>query len=263
MVSRTRLREQATLAALAALVLAALWHVRFFEANWPRAFHNLWRFLGDATPEAIDPDFAAAVGVALLETLEIAFLGTVLAAVVALPLSVFASRTFGGPAASLALRGVLSFLRTVPSFVWAIVFIAMVGLGPLPGALAVTLYSIGYLSKLYTEILEGVNPEIVEALSAAGVSRWRIAQHAAIPESTHLLLSQTLFVFEYNVRASTIVGLVGGGGIGFLMARAFDLYRYDLLMVALLFLLVLVVAVEFLGGRLRKTYLPEPVAVPA
>jgi phosphonate transport system permease protein len=153
-------------------------------------------------------------------------------------------------------------VRTIPSLLWAIVFIIMVGLGPLAGVLGLAFYTLGYLGKLFYEALEAVDPEVVEAVRSTGASRAQLARHAVLPEAAHALLSQTLFVFEYNVRASSILGLVGAGGIGFYLLRYLQLLEYQALATALLLLLVAVLAIEALGQQLRRRFLPAPAPVP-
>lgn len=186
-----------------------------------------------------------------------AYIGTLLGAIIAIPFSVLATRTFSGQVISTIVRTLLAAIRTIPSLLWALLFIVLVGLGPLPGMLGLTAYTVGYLGKLYYEAFEGVDPEVLEAVRATGTSRWQLVRHAVIPEAANPLLSQLLFIFEYNVRASSILGLVGAGGIGFYIWEHVTTFRYDAVATDILLLLIVVLAIDLASGRLRRRYLIE------
>ncbi len=240
---------------LLALVLGvALFRVEFFAVDrWGRAGGNLTSFIAGFWP----PDFVPAgeLGLALLETLAMALVGTCFGAALALPLGVLAARNLFRPATTGVARFVLSTVRTIPSLVWALVFVVAVGLGPLPGALALTVYTLGYLGKLFAEAFEGVDPEVHEAVAATGASRWQVIRWAVVPEAMNSVLSQGLFMFEYNVRSSAILGFVGAGGIGFYMMQYFAVLAYNALCAAVLLMLVLVLALDAVSGAVRRRYL--------
>lgn len=227
-----------------------------------RGAANLAVFLGDLTPPDTRAGTLAALGTALLETLQMAYVGTLLGAAAALPLAVLAARPLAPPGVRHGVRAFLALVRTIPSLLWALVFVIMVGLGPLAGMFGLALYSLGYLGKLFYEALEGTDPEVLEAVRSTGASRAQLARHAVVPEAGNALLSQTLFVFEYNVRASSIMGFVGAGGIGFYLLRYMQLFEYRSLATALLMLLAVVLAIEGLGGWLRRRFLPPVHAAP-
>jgi phosphonate transport system permease protein len=157
---------------------------------------------------------------------------------------------------------VLALVRTVPALFWAIVFVVAVGFGPAAGTLAVALYSLGYLGKLLYETFDGVDPEVVEAVRSVGCSRAQLARYALLPEAANAILAQLLFMFEYNVRASSIMGFVGAGGIGFYLLGYIQLLRYDLLLSGLLLTLVVVILIDRLSALVRRMFL-VPVASPA
>lgn len=199
---------------------------------------------------------------AMLETLEIAFAGTAIGAVLALPLSLAASPVLFGPRVTAPVKLVLAAIRTVPSLFWGILFVVAVGLGPAAGALGVALYSLGYLGKLLYETFDGVDPEVVEAVRSVGASPAQLARYALLPEAANGILAQLLFMFEYNVRASSIMGFVGAGGIGFYLLGYIQLLRYDLLLTALLLTLLVVVLIDRASAYVRRMYL-HPIAPPA
>lgn len=209
-----------------------------------------------------EPSALPTLSQAMLETIEIAFAGTAIGFVLAVPLALAASPAIFGPRVTGPVKLLLAAVRTVPSLFWGIVFVVAVGLGPAAGALGVALYSLGYLGKLLYETFEGVDPEVLEAVRSVGASRAQLARYALLPEAANGVLAQLLFMFEYNVRASSIMGFVGAGGIGFYLLGYIQLLRYDLLLTALLVTLLVVVLIDRASAYLRRMFL-YPVAPPA
>ncbi|MDA1306096.1 MAG: phosphonate ABC transporter, permease protein PhnE [Acidobacteria bacterium] len=216
-----------------------------------RGLSNLGEFMRGLWPPASAP--MPSLAEAALETLQIAYVGTVLGAVVALPLSVLSTRTLFGPAVGVPVSLLLASVRTVPSLLWAVVFVAAFGLGPAAGALGIAAYTTGYLGKLFREAFDGVDAEVIEAVRSVGCTRLQLARYALLPEASNHLLSQLLFAFEYNVRASSILGFVGAGGIGFYMLGYLQLLQYRNLATALLVTLALVLLIDGLSGWARRT----------
>ena len=146
----------------------------------------------------------------------------------------------------------LSLTRSLPSIIWAIVFVIIVGIGPLAGVLAMIVYTIGYLGKLQYEEIEGINREPLEAARAMGLSHSETVSKVVLPESGNTFLSQLLFMFEYNVRHGTVLGLVGAGGIGLHIDRAMELDRYNHVMTYLIVIFVVIVIIDFLSLFIRS-----------
>lgn len=189
---------------------------------------------------------------AMIETVQMAILGTSLGALLALPLA-FAAATNLAPLWSTAIaRTTLNFTRTIPSILWAVVFVAAVGLGPLAGVLALTCYSTGMLGKLYYESLERIEPSTVEAVAATGAAPLLVYRHAVFPQVVAAFTSHTFYGFEYNVRHASVLGLVGAGGIGFELLLYVRAFQYDKLSMTLLVLFAAVVLVDWLGNVVRR-----------
>lgn len=246
--------SRAVPAVLAVLFAASLQSVGLLDLDRvQRGWRNLGIFIGDLFPP--DTGVLEEVSRALIETVEIAFAGTMLGFLAALPLSLVASRSLSPPWVTLPVKLVLAFVRTVPAVLWAVIFVVAVGLGPAAGTLGVALYSLGYLGKIFYEQFEGVDAEVMEAVRGLGGGRLHLARHAVLPEATNGIVSQLLFMFEYNVRASSIMGFVGAGGIGYYLLGYIQLLQYQSLMTAVLVTLVAVVAIDrasaFLRGALR------------
>lgn len=214
-----------------------------------RGARNTRIFLADLFPP--DPDVLPEVSRALLETVQIAFAGTTLGLIIALPLALLASSHVAPPLIVTPIKLLLALVRTIPAVLWAIMFVVAVGLGPAAGTLGVALYSAGYLGKVFYEQFEGTDPEIVEAIRGVGGGRLQLARHAILPEAANGIVSQILYMFEYNVRASSILGFVGAGGIGYYLIGYIQMLEYQSLLTAILVTLVAVVAIDRASAVLR------------
>ncbi len=240
---------------IAALAVAAMGNMGLLDpVRLAKGVVNTGVFAKDLFPPNLD--ILATLSKAMLEPLQIAFVGTLLGFVMSLPLALLATRTVFRPAITLPLRLFLGIVRTVPSVLWAVVFVVAFGLGPVAGTFAIAFYSLGYLGKLFYEAFEGVDQEVVEAVRSVGCNRIQLMRYALLPEAANNILSQLLFVFEYNVRTSTIMGFVGAGGIGFYMLGYLQLLQYQNLMTSLLLTLVVVLIIDQISARVRGLVLP-------
>lgn len=220
-----------------------------------RGWANGIEFLQDELP----PDWSV-LGPgwdALVQTLHIAYLGTLLGLAVSLPLSALAAQNLFPAWVSTPARGILAAIRVLPSLLWALLFVIVVGFGPLAGVLAIGFYSVGYLGKLQYETLEGLPSASLDVARATGASRFQLVRWVALPEAGNALVSQALFMFEYNVRASTIVGIVGAGGIGQLMNRYLSVQQYDRIFTLLFLIFLAVVVIDWLSLKIRGTFLEK------
>ena len=148
-------------------------------------------------------------------------------------------------------RAVLNLFRSVDTMVYALFFVAAVGLGPFPGILAVVTYTIMTLGKLYSEAIEGIEPGPVEAISATGASRLQVLRFGILPQVLPLFASYVLYRLETNIRAATILGFVGAGGIGFYIQTYLRMINYPAASAVLLVLVAMVMGVDFASSRLR------------
>ncbi|UZI32825.1 phosphonate ABC transporter, permease protein PhnE [Streptomyces sp. VB1] len=216
-----------------------------------------WRGMADFLGEAIPPDLSWEVLRPSLEgalvTLWIGLLGTTLSIPFSLVLALLAARgTAPSTAVYQAARSLLSFLRAVPDVVFALIFVTAVGLGPFPGVLALLLHNVGVMGKLWAEALEDADPGPVQVLRSAGASRIQIAAHALLPTVTPQLTGLLMYRLDVNVRSSLVLGLVGAGGIGFLINQSIKLFKFDEMLTHILVVLVLIVAVDRLSATVRR-----------
>jgi len=189
---------------------------------------------------------------ALVETLQMAVIGTAGGIVVALPLAALSARNTGPKWVREPTRVLLNAIRTVPSLIWALLFVAAVGLGPFAGILALTLYSVGYLSKFFYEAFEAIDPGPQMALHELGASKLQQFQHAVWPAAKAAALSSCIFILEYNVRAATVLGIVDAGGIGFYMKEYIDFRFFPAVTASLIMVLVVVLALDTFSRKIRK-----------
>jgi len=222
-----------------------------------RGARNLVIFVSDMIPPAYEDGIVWTLLGSLWLTVQMAWAGTILGALFALPLAILAAANLAPWWLAYPVRSFLAAVRTIPSLLWAVFMVVIVGLGPLAGILALTAYTTGYLGKLFYEAIEAVDPETLDAARATGARRLQVARHAALPEAGNALLSQSLYAFEYNVRASSVLGLVGAGGIGFYLLRGIELGHYRVLSTALLMLFLLVVAVDTASRLVRKRFIAQ------
>jgi phosphonate transport system permease protein len=211
------------------LVVASFWSL---DLQWAQflsleALRSMGRFLGEFFPPDTSPEFLAKVAVGAWETLAMSALGTGLAAVAGLALALPASRLYEGHAArarSLT-RLILNALRSIPELVWAALLLISAGLGPFAGTLALALHTTGVLGRLFAEAIENAPPGPGTALRSHGVGNGRVFLYATLPQVLPQLMSYTLYRWENNIRAAAVLGVVGAGGLGQLLAFHMGLFQ--------------------------------------
>ena len=241
--SITRLAGAAALCALVAASFVSLdlqW-AKFVSADALRA---MGRFLGEFFPPDLSRPFLVKVGVAAGETLAMSLLGTLLAAAAGLALA--------GPARRTPVRLLLNALRSVPELAWAALLLVLAGLGPFAGTLALALHTTGVLGRLFAEALANAPPGPALALRAQGVGGLRVLLYATLPQALPQLTSYALYRWENNIRAAAVLGVVGAGGLGQLLAFHMGLFhmgRTATVVGAMLVLVALVDAISYAARR--------------
>lgn len=188
------------------------------------------------------------------ETVAVATIGTSLGLSIAIPLCALASRNVT-PVRVLyyPARWILNVLRGIDSFVFALLFVVAVGLGPFAGVLGVGLHSAGSVAKLWSEAIETIEPGPLEACAMTGANRIKIIAYALLPDILPGVCSISLYVWEFNVRASTVLGVVGAGGIGQELKNSVDLLLFPRVLTILLIILAMVMVIDHLSARLRRS----------
>jgi phosphonate transport system permease protein len=190
------------------------------------------------------------------ETVAMALLGTTVATVLALAVCIFAARNLTPhPLVYYPARWLLNLLRGIDSFVFALLFVAAVGLGPFAGVLGVGLHTWGSMAKLFADAIETLEPGPLEAAALTGANRLKVIVYALLPDILPTMATVTLFWWEFNVRASTVLGVVGAGGIGQELKNSMDLLDFPRLLTILLIILAMVTIIDQLSAWLRRRLL--------
>lgn len=236
------------------VILVASWYVNLLDFGT----------LADGIPaivtlmsESFPPDFRNIMDwmSPLLDTLAMSIAGTAIAVTASVPLAFLAARnTAPHPLVFHVTRTVLNGLRSIPELIMGIIFVAAVGFGALPGVLALGLHSIGMVGKFFAEAIEHVDEAPVEAAEAAGATRLQVLYHAVLPQVLPQFADVSIYRWEYNFRASTVMGMVGAGGIGFELMGSLRIMQYQEVSAILIVILIMVTLVDGLSGRLRKRF---------
>lgn len=187
----------------------------------------------------------------LLQTLAIAFLGTLVGAVLSIPLAFLAASNIVPKPVAWLTRLLLIIIRTIPALVYGLMFIRVSGPGPFAGVLTIGLTSIGMLSKLYVDSIEELDKKVLESMTSLGCNTFEKIRYGIIPQLFSLFLSVTIYRFDMNMREASILGLVGAGGIGAPLIFAMNSYRWNQVGSILIGLVVLILIIEWVSNRLR------------
>jgi phosphonate transport system permease protein len=239
------------------LIVASFWSLdlswrAFFSAD---AAASMGRFIGEFFPPDLSPPFVGKVARAMVETLAMSALGTLLAALFGLALALPAARLHAGDAAyaRVPTRLLLNALRSIPELVWAALLLITAGLGPFAGTLALAFHTTGVLGRLFAEAIENAPPGPAFALRTQGVTAGRVFLYATLPQVLPQLMSYTLYRWENNIRAAAVLGVVGAGGLGQLLAFHMGLFHMGKTCTILAAMLLLVALVDIASYAWRRS----------
>ncbi|CAN5708520.1 phosphonate ABC transporter, permease protein PhnE [soil metagenome] len=252
------------------LVVAYVWGIRGTHAS-PREFWDglpyVWRFIKRTMPpQWVTESWTFNLGsvdfftinmpeivFAIVETIQMAIIGTTLAIFLSLPFGIIASRNIAPNRVIYQVaRFILNVNRAVPEIIIALIFVSAVGLGPFSGVLALAVGSIGFMGKLYAEAIESIDPAQFNAVSATGANRVQTFLYGVVPQSLPLVAAYSLLLFETNVRSATILGIVGAGGVGFELQKYMALFKYQELMGALVLIIIVVTVIDRASDAVRR-----------
>lgn len=212
---------------------------------------NMYALLQDMVPPAVND--LPRIGWALLETIQIAVIGAVVGFLLSFPLAILATRNFTPHILCFHVtRLLIQLFRVVPAIIWAVIFVASVGLGAFAGALTLVVSTIGFCGRFFAEAMDDVDTGPQEALAALGSTRIGIIFSAVFPAAMPSFLNTMSFAFERSVRSSAILGLVGAGGIGFILTESMEMFMWPRAATIMMSMLVLVLVVEKGSAYLRK-----------
>jgi phosphonate transport system permease protein len=242
---------------LLAVVGVYYWAIKGSDSNPATLFSglpNMFDFVVDMFPPDLSRlgTYLSSVG----ETLQMAIMGTTFGAAIALPLSFLAARNvMPYRPVYQATRTLFDLCRGINEIVWALLFVAMVGLGPFPGVLALTVHLIGALGRYFSEAIEATNPELVTAMASTGANRFQTVYFGILPQVRTLFVGYTFYYLEHCFRAATILGLVGAGGIGVELKVSMSLLKYHEVLTILIIMVLTVIMIDRVSAFVRMRFI--------
>lgn len=239
------------------LFVYAVYAASILDFTWARfvvGLENGIRFIGRMLPPDVAADKMALLARGLYETVEIAVIASALGILLSLPIGLFAARNLMPAWITWPMRLLIALCRSFHQVIIAILFVKAVGFGALAGILALTVASVGFIGKLFAEAIEEISLKQVEAIRATGAPFLNVITYGVMPQVLNRFVGFATYQFDSNLRNSTMVGIVGAGGIGGTMFAAFQKFDYDYLLTILLAIIALIMMSEALQNRVKKLY---------
>lgn len=237
-----------------AFFVSGIWNAEITLERIFSGIGNMWQFLINAFP----PDYTRSGPVikAIIETFEMALVGTFIGIIISIPVALLSSaNTSPFPIVRMFIKGMVSTMRTIPDLIWALLFVISVGLGPFAGILTIIVDTIGFCARFFSERIEELDKGPKEALESTGASNFGVIIGSIIPATTPSMVGTSLFALEKSIRSATILGLVGAGGIGVELSTAMTLRKFDEALMIILLILVLVLVVERISVSIRAKFI--------
>ncbi len=225
------------------------------EINFLELFSDSFKYFGDIFSRMLPPDFSNIGNLiyAMVETIEIAFLGTFIAIVLSIPVGLLSARNLApNYGIFLVARTVTIFFRAIPEFIIAMILVIAIGFGAIPGVLALGIHTMGFLAKFYAEDIEHINKGPVDVLRASGASKRQIISFAVIPQIIPSFIGNNLYILDRNVRMATMLGIVGAGGIGYELQSSFRMFEYQKVSSIILIIFVTIFLIDNLSSYIRS-----------
>jgi phosphonate transport system permease protein len=235
------------------LVIVYGWALQGLKVDF-ELVRSSWPYITDFISRLFPPD-PAVIDIAvkaLIETVQMSLWGTTIGAIISVPIAIASANNVAPRWLQWLANLLQNAVRSVPSIILGLIFVAATGLGAPAGTLALGIYTIGYLAKFYQQAIEAVDHRSLESLQVMGASRVQIAQYGILPQVLPLGLGYTLWMFEYNIRAASVLGVVGAGGIGFQLKSYIDGFEYNKATTMMLVLLVVVTVIDSFSSQLRR-----------
>ena len=243
--------------AWAGLALYALYAISTLDVSWARIVRGVDQgatLLGRMFPPNLAEDKLELIATGMFESIQIAVLATFFGILLSLPLGFAAARNLAPAWLSTGARGLIAVCRSFHPVIVAILFVKAVGFGALAGILALIVATMGFVAKLFAEVVEELNPKQVEAVRATGASFLNVLVMAVMPQVMARFVGLTVYQFDSNLRNSTMVGIVGGGGIGAPLFTAYQRFDYDVVLTILIVIIALIMLCEVFSARIRRIF---------
>ena len=225
------------------------------EINFVKLFSDSSKYLGDIINRMLPPDFSNFQNLiySMIETIEIAFLGTFIAITLSIPIGLFSARNLApNYGIFLVARTITIFFRAIPEFIMAMVLVIAIGFGAIPGVLALGFHTMGFLAKFYAEDIEHINKGPVDALKSSGASKRQIISFAVIPQIIPSFVGNNLYILDRNIRMATMLGIVGAGGIGYELQSSFRMFEYPKVSAIIIIIFITIFLIDNLSSYIRS-----------
>ena len=227
------------------------------KINFIKLFSNSSKYFADILGRMIPPDFSnfESLFFSMLETIEIAILGTFLAIVISIPIALFSARNLAPNFfIFLIARTITIFFRAIPEFIMAMILVIAIGFGAMPGVLALGFHTMGFLAKFYAEDIEHVNKGPIEALKSSGASKRQVIAFAIIPQIIPSFIANNLYILDRNIRMATMLGIVGAGGIGYELQSSFRMFEYQRVSAIIIIIFITIFLIDHISSFIRSKF---------
>jgi phosphonate transport system permease protein len=225
------------------------------EINFLKLFTDTTSYFIDIISRMLPPNFTGfgtLIG-SMIETIEIAFLGTVLAIVISIPVGLLSAKNITPNYFVYTIAKSITILfRAIPEFIIAMILVIAIGFGSMPGVLALGIHTMGFLAKFYAEDIEHVNQGPIEALKSSGASKRQIIAFAIIPQILPAFVANNLYIFDRNIRMATMLGIVGAGGIGYELQSSFRMFEYERVSAIIIIIFITIFIIDHLSSYIRS-----------
>lgn len=223
--------------------------------NFVNLFTNSFNYLPDILSRMLPPDFSdfSLLVFAMIETIEIALIGTFIAIILSIPLALCSARNISPNIFIFYIaRTITVFFRAIPEFIIAMILVIAIGFGAMPGVLALGIHTMGFLAKFYAEDIEHVNKGPIEALKSSGASKLQIISFAIIPQILPAFVGNNLYIFDRNIRMATMLGIVGAGGIGYELQSSFRMFQYEKVSAIIIIIFITIFIIDQISSYVRS-----------
>lgn len=236
---------------VAALYLYSTYKTESTLPEFIKSFPRMIEMFGGFFPPNLE--YVSRVIPALVETFYMAIIATTISTLLTIPFCLLAARNINtNKITNQITRFFLNIIRTIPDIILAVVFVGIFGIGAFPGILALIFFSLGILAKLLSDTLETIDMQPLDAMRASGANSLQTIWYGVVPQILPQFVSFSLYVFEINIRASVVLGLVGAGGIGLLLDQQLKWFRYDNVMMLIIVIFFVVVIIEYISSKIRE-----------
>ena len=229
--------------------------IKDLEIDFIKLVSDSSKYFGDILSRMLPPDFSNLKELisAMLETIEIAFLGTFLAIVLSIPLGLFSAKNLApNYPVFLICKTVVIFFRAIPEFIIAMILVIAIGFGAMPGVLALGLHTMGFLAKFYAEDIEHINQGPIDALKSSGANKSQIISFGVIPQILPAFVANNLYIFDRNIRMATMLGIVGAGGIGYDLQSSFRMFEYERVSAIIILIFFTIFLIDYFSSIIRS-----------